>query len=196
LWSKQPRVDLGIPADGAKVIVVKFNDWQCPSCKMAHEAYKPVLEKYAKEKPGAVKYVLKDYPLNTKCNFQLPSNFPGHAGACEAAVAVRLARAKGPEKEDALVTWLLGNQETLTPATVKSAVERLAGVTDFDTQYPIVINDVKRDINDGGVLQVGFTPTFYINGVKANTADGRWLPAEYFDMILQYEISRSEKAGK
>ena len=29
-WAKQPRVDLGIPADGAKVVVVKFNDYQCP----------------------------------------------------------------------------------------------------------------------------------------------------------------------
>ncbi len=43
-WAQQPRVDLGIPADGAKVIVVKFNDWQCPSCSAAHQAYKPVLD--------------------------------------------------------------------------------------------------------------------------------------------------------
>ena len=29
-WAKQPRVDLGIAADGAKVVVVKFNDYECP----------------------------------------------------------------------------------------------------------------------------------------------------------------------
>src|SRR5262245_2592590 len=39
-WAKQPRVDLGIPADGAKVIVVKFNDFQCPGCRETHEWYK------------------------------------------------------------------------------------------------------------------------------------------------------------
>ena len=32
-WAQQPRVDLGIPAAPAKVIVVKFNDCQCPSCR-------------------------------------------------------------------------------------------------------------------------------------------------------------------
>jgi hypothetical protein len=70
-WFRQPRVDLGIPADGAKVVVVKFNDFQCPPCGQTYEWYKPVLEKFERTDPGAVKMVLKDWPWNAKCNFTL-----------------------------------------------------------------------------------------------------------------------------
>src|SRR5262245_26771217 len=62
-WAQQPRTDLGIPAGDAKVLIVKFLDWQCPSCKAAHLTYKPVLDKFEKELPGMVKQVIKDFPL-------------------------------------------------------------------------------------------------------------------------------------
>ena len=41
--------------------------------------------------PGAVKVVLKDYPLNSECNANMTTML--HPAACDAAVAVRLARA-------------------------------------------------------------------------------------------------------
>src|SRR6185503_13591130 len=31
-YTSQPRVPLIVPAEGAKVLVVKFNDYQCPAC--------------------------------------------------------------------------------------------------------------------------------------------------------------------
>ncbi len=52
-WFKQNRVDIGVPANGAKVLIVKFIDWQCPSCKAAHFAYKPLLDEFEKTNPGA-----------------------------------------------------------------------------------------------------------------------------------------------
>ena len=36
----------------AKVLVVKFNDFQCPPCRNSHMAYKPILAKFAMEHPG------------------------------------------------------------------------------------------------------------------------------------------------
>ena len=39
----QPKVDVPIPDNGAKVLVVKFNDYQCPACKITHDLYKGVL---------------------------------------------------------------------------------------------------------------------------------------------------------
>ena len=35
-----------VPADGAKVVIVKFNDYQCPACKLTYETYKQILAKY------------------------------------------------------------------------------------------------------------------------------------------------------
>src|SRR6266513_1797878 len=59
-----PRTPLVIPADGAKVLVVKFNDYQCPACGQSFLQYKPIFAKYEAERPGAVRVVLKDFPLH------------------------------------------------------------------------------------------------------------------------------------
>ena len=42
----QPRVPLVVPAEGAKVLVVKFNDFQCPACGQSYLQYKPIFAKY------------------------------------------------------------------------------------------------------------------------------------------------------
>ncbi|HSK40407.1 MAG TPA: vitamin K epoxide reductase family protein [Arenibaculum sp.] len=96
-WAQQPRVELGIPADGAKVVIVKFNDYQCPGCRQAHDFYKPILEKFAQSHPGEVKQVVKDWPWDNQCNFNAPTA-TGHPGACAAAAAVRIARDQSAEK--------------------------------------------------------------------------------------------------
>lgn len=186
-WAQQPRVDLGIPADGAKVVVVKFNDYQCPGCRETHEWYKPVLAKFQQSNPGAVKYVLKDWPWNTNCNFNAGRTL--HPAACEAAAAVRMARDQGKAKEVEMEEWIYGNQPTLTSASVKAATQRILGITDFDRQYEKKLPDIRRDIADGGALRIGSTPTLFINGVRIE----QLMPAQYFELAIQLELS---KAGK
>jgi uncharacterized membrane protein/protein-disulfide isomerase len=186
-WAKQPRVDLGIPADGAKVVVVKFNDWQCPSCKAAYYAYKSLLDKYAETMSGAVKVITKDYPLNSRCNFNIPTQM--HPGACEAAAAARLAAER--HKAEPMIDWLFSHQEGLTPETVKAQVKTLLGIDDFDREYTRVLPDIKRDAADGNALHVQYTPTYYVNGVKAQLSNGSWLPVQYFDYAIQYELEHS-----
>jgi len=187
IWAAQPRVDLGIPADGARVVIVKFNDWQCPSCKLAYFAYKSVLDKYAQTMPGQVKVVTKDYPLNSRCNFSVSREM--HAAACEAAASVRLATEK--QKTEQMVLWLFSNQETLTPQAVEAQARGMLGVVDFGREYGRFLPDIKRDAADGAALNVQYTPTYYVNGVKAQANEGAWLPAEYFDYAIQYELRKA-----
>ena len=68
----QPKVDVPIPADGAKVLMVKFNDYQCPPCRQTYEAYGPLLEKWTKT--GQFKFVLKHFPLERECNGAAPGD--------------------------------------------------------------------------------------------------------------------------
>ena len=201
-WAAQPRVDLGIPANGAKVVIVKFNDWLCPACKGAQLAYQPILDKYAATAPGSVKYVVKDWPWNNTCNFNITVTISGHQGSCAAAAAVRMAADRG--KHDEMVAWIFDNQEKLVemgmrgvgaPEAVKAQAVQLLGLSDFDHDYALKLPDIRRDVADGGVLQVHSTPTFYVNGVHANGPNGETLPPEYFDLAIQYELTKSASAS-
>jgi len=178
-----PRVPLVIPAEGAKVLIVKFNDFQCPACGHSYLTYKPILAKYEAEHPGAVRVVLKDYPLNSQCNLDLTT--PMHPAACEAAVAVRLAKAHN--REEAMEEWLYTHQPSLTPAAVRQAARDIGQVNDFDVKYASTLELVKGDIALGHQLQVRSTPTFFINGVKV---EGEWAP-QYFDQAIAYELQRT-----
>jgi uncharacterized membrane protein/protein-disulfide isomerase len=179
-YTALPRVPLAVPTDGAKVLIVKFNDYQCPPCRMTYEQYKPVIAKYQGLYPGKVKFVTKDYPLDSECNVNVPNGM--HQSACEAAVAVRLARAKG--RGEAMEEWLFANQPQITPDLVKMGVRSVAGVEDFDAKYAATLEMVKGDIAMGAALQVRATPTFFINGVRIPV-----VKPEYFDRAIQYELN-------
>jgi uncharacterized membrane protein/protein-disulfide isomerase len=183
-WAKQPRVDMGISAEGAKVIVVKFNDFQCGACAQAEMVYKPVLQKFAASSPGAVKYVVKDWPWDTDCNFNSSRTIPGHEAACDSAAAARMARDRG--KYDEMAAWLYGNQGA-RPEAVREAAQKLLGVTDFDREYTAKLAGIRADIADGGVLNINGTPTYFINGVRL---PGGMRP-EYFEMAIDIELKKA-----
>jgi protein-disulfide isomerase/uncharacterized membrane protein len=177
----QPRIPVMVPSDGAAVVVVKFNDYQCPGCGQTYRDYKPVIAKWNKEAPGKVKFITKDYPLERECNQFVPQDL--HPGACEAAVAVRLAREKG--KGEAMEDWLVANQPALNAETVKKAAATVGGVTDFDKRYAAQLELVKADIAQGQQLKVTGTPTFFVNGMRMPG-----MRPEYFDAMIAWEMKR------
>jgi len=171
-----------VDAPGAAVVVVKFNDYQCPPCGNTFQAYKPLKAKWDKEAPGKVKFVTKDFPLEAECNPTIPQG--PHPIACEAAAAVRMARKNG--KAEALEDWLFANQLTLTLDGLKRAVRDIGGVADFDAQYPKVLADVKTDTGLGGFLGVRSTPTFFVNGIQM--PDAR---VPIMDLAIEHELKRA-----
>jgi uncharacterized membrane protein/protein-disulfide isomerase len=179
-----PRVPIVIPTDGAKVLIVDFSDFQCPFCKQAFYAYKPILQKYEAQQPGAVKFVLKDYPLDSECNVNVTGGGP-HPSACEAAVAVRLAQPHN--RMDAMEEWLFNNQPSLTPPVVRQAAHDVGQVNDFEAKYTFTLELVKGDIALGHQLGVKSTPTLFINGVKFEGV----LAPQYFDQAIAYELKRA-----
>ncbi|MGE0039878.1 MAG: vitamin K epoxide reductase family protein [Vicinamibacterales bacterium] len=183
----QPRVEVDAPRDGAEVLVVKFNDYQCPPCRQTYMDYTPIFAKYEREHPGKVKFVTKDFPLDPECNQFAQGG--SHTSSCEAAVSVRLAREKGKAEE--MERWLFDNQPTLTPTAVREAARMIAGVTDFEARYPEMLQLVRADIAQGNALGVRGTPTFYMNGLQLPG-----LRAEFFDAALAWELNRVESASR
>ena len=186
VMATSPRVPIVIPTDGAKVLIVDFSDFQCPYCRQAFYAYKPIIQKYDAQQPGAVKFVLKDYPLDSECNVNVSGGGP-HPSACEAAVAVRLAQSRN--RVEAMEEWLFANQPSLTPPVVRQAARDVGQVNDFEAKYAFTLELVKGDIALGHQLGVRSTPTLFINGVKFEGV----LAPQYFDQAIAYELKHATK---
>ena len=181
-WEMQPKVNVPVPDGGAKVLVVKFNDYQCPACKLTHDMYKPIWAKHAAG--GQVRYVVKHYPLEGECNPHAPGG--NHYASCEAAAGVIMARSKGTAAR--LEDWIFTNlgPPVMTPAQMRDGVRTVGGITDFDAQYPRALEEIKTDAGLGQLLGVNQTPTFFINGRKLPTT----LQAQYLDAIIELELQK------
>jgi uncharacterized membrane protein/protein-disulfide isomerase len=185
-FDMQPKVDVPVPSDGAKVLIVKFNDYQCPPCRQTFEAYNPILAKYATV--GGVKFVLKHFPLESECNAAAPGGV--HYASCEAAAAVVMARKKNDGSAEKLEHWFFDHQgpPILTPAQVKEAAKDVGGITDFDAEYERALVEVRNDAGMGALLGVKSTPTFFINGhLIAGGVEPR-----VFDAIIDMELKRAK----
>jgi uncharacterized membrane protein/protein-disulfide isomerase len=179
-WEVQPKTVVPVDAAGAKVIVVKFNDYQCPLCGMTYNAYKPVFQSHGSN----VKFVTKHYPLEGECNAGAPGG--SHRASCEAAAAVIMAREKGTAEK--MEDWLFSHlgPPMLTPEQVRQAARDVAGIQDFDARYQEVLKQVRADAALGDQLKVNSTPTFFINGRKLPEA----VAAQYMNALLEIELKR------
>src|ERR1051325_11238369 len=173
----QPRVNVPVPANGAQVLIVEFLDYQCPSCRQAYLEYKGIVAKYQND--SKVRFVPMDFPLDSECNTAAI-----HPAACEGAAAVRMAKAKGKGAE--MADYLFSNQEKMTPTWVKDSAKSVAGITDFDAEYPKVLEQVRADAALGRQLDVQGTPTFFVNGIKVNA-----LRPVFFEALIEHELKKA-----
>jgi uncharacterized membrane protein len=181
LDSQTPLTESGLlPTGATKVRFIKFNDYQCPSCRQTWAMYRGIIAKYEKQYPGVFVFETKDMPLEPECG--LASN---HMMACEAAAAVRLAR--GRNKGIEMETWLFNNQSfQMTRDDVKRGLREVAQITDFDAQYAGQLPAIRADVQLGTKLGVTGTPTFYMNGVMLRSVR----PA-YLDATIRYFLKKS-----
>jgi protein-disulfide isomerase len=167
---------------GVKVWVLKFNDYQCPACKMTYVAYKDIFAKYEAQYPGVFKYETRDFPLESECGLG-----GVHGGACEAAVAVRLAKAKDPARGKQLEDWLFDRQANMSRELVKEGLVEIAQVNSFDADYPKTLEAVRADVKLGQQLGVNGTPAFFINGIRVNFS----MRPAYLDAAIAYLLNKT-----
>ncbi len=172
------------PAD-AKVVVVEYADFECPSCKQLFDVMKQVVPLYPQ-----VKFVFKDFPLD-----QI------HPWARNAANAGRCAY-----QQNAAAFWqihdlLFENQVNITPANHWERLQEFAGQAGLDTAAfrlcitaPETKAYVDASIEEALRLRIGNTPTTFINGRRMVGGN-----REQLEQILQFELEAtkaSQPAGK
>ena len=181
-----PRTNLPVPSNGATVVIVKFTDYTCPACAATHFQYRDVLAKWDVTNPGAVRVVDMDFPLDPDCNAAVPRPF--HPLGCEAAVAVRLAAARGKREE--MKDWLYANYSTITAASIREAAQRIAGITNFNPLDPTAVAAIKTDAALGALNNVHSTPTYFINGTMIIEP----LTPPFFDQVIAIRAEAGDEA--
>jgi protein-disulfide isomerase len=161
------KIDVrGRPVRGAKqskVVVVAYDDLQCPFCTMMHQILFPEL---LKEYGDRVTFVYKDFPI------------PSHPWAIHAAVDANCLAAQNPDAYWNFVDSVHASQQQIngrgTQELRVAELDRIAMQLGTDHKLDAASlqacvktqNDtaIKASVHEGESLGVDSTPTLFING--------------------------------
>jgi protein-disulfide isomerase/uncharacterized membrane protein len=155
--------------DEAKVVLQVFTDPQCPACRVVSRSIETALDSVG---PERVLYVVRTYPLDSKCN---PNAGAMHPRACALSEAARCAGQQGKFWD--MLHWAYDTQ-TLSPAEVTEATSD-AGIRKQVAQIglnaqsfqqcidsKIEMKKIRDDLELGNKLGLTGTPMVILNGKK------------------------------
>lgn len=167
-------ISLGSPE--AKVTIVKFSDFQCPSCRAGAQTLHPVLKRLG----DRVRFVYRNFPLDVGCNRVVQHAM--HPFACEMALGALCADSQ--KKFEEYYQYAFDHQKELQQG---SALET-ARVLGLDTAKfeacladPATKTRLTQDIEEAIALKVESTPTFFVNGRRVTGAQ----PPEIWNAVLE-----------
>lgn len=146
----------------APITIVEFSDFECSACQMMHESLKPLLAKYE----GKILFIMRNFPLDNACNPFITKAF--HQEACHAAELARCAGEQGKFWEFADFLFESGVfKEPEVKAALAQSIERMG--LDSEGINECMSSDrqmarIRADIEEGIRLNLGGTPTFFVNG--------------------------------
>jgi protein-disulfide isomerase len=139
----------------AKVVLVEFADFECPSCRQLDSLLREVLPKYPQ-----VRLVFKDFPLEQV-----------HPWAMTAAIAGHCALQKSQDAFWSFHDAVYDNQDMITADNAFSKLNDLAKAAGVDpTTFGACMTDpktrqtVEKSIAEGKALNINSTPTTFVDG--------------------------------
>jgi protein-disulfide isomerase len=165
----------------ATITLVEFSDFQCPVCRSLHDVLRGMLPNYPQ-----VRVVFKDFPIE-----QL------HPWARTAALAGRCAYQQQPAAFWKMYDSIYDHQDIISAANAWAKMGEYAEQAGLNgdafrscmaSPQAGAAVDASRD--NGQQLEVGSTPTVFINGRRLVGADARAL-----EQYIQYELAQ-QKSGK
>ncbi len=163
----------------APVTIIKFSDFQCGACRRGAESLHTILQEFH----GKVRFVLKNFPLDSSCNRMIKAAM--HPASCEAARVAYCASKQGKFLE--AYETLFENQLALSPGKVIAMLEQTApSLLSYDALRACAPTDeaelaVRKTIEDGIKAGVESTPTFYVNGYQVAGA----YPPQFWRTLLK-----------
>ena len=171
----------------AKVVVVNFDDFQCPFCSRMHQVLFPEI---FKEYSDRVKFVYKDFPL-----------MEIHPWATHAAIDANCLAAQSSEAYWSFADYIHANQHLVgaekAPDGQFKAIDRIT--TEQGQKFNVdqtklqscmkAQNDapIQASKKEGEILGVTATPTLFINGQEIDGA----LPIDEIRATLDQALTRA-----
>lgn len=155
----------------APVTIVMFSDFQCSACSAVH----PILKKAIAEYKDRVRFVVRDFPLESI-----------HENAFKAAQAANAANAQGKFFE--YTELLYNNQNSLDTASLKEFASRVGlDRKKFDAELDSgkYAEEIRQDMADGESYGITSTPTVFVNGLKV-----RQFSAEGFKKAIERALRK------
>jgi protein-disulfide isomerase len=166
----------------APVKLVEFSDFECPVCRNLHDVLRGLLPNYPQ-----VQIIFKDFPIE-----QL------HPWARTAALAGRCAYLQDPKAFWKIYDLIYDGQELISAENAWTKMNDFAGQVGLDPERfksclasPEAAAAVDASRANGQQLEVGSTPTMFVNGRRIVGVDPRVI-----EQYIQYEIARSKTAEK
>ncbi len=184
---------LSIGPANAPITLVEFSDFQCPFCRIAAYNINSVVNRY----PHKIKIIFRNFPLNQACNSNVQQT--AHPIACEAARAALCAHKQGKFEET--YKKLFQEQATFAPGRPLEITREIMKLSRQDPlqiqgcmDSPEVKTAIARDVEEGTVLGVQSTPTFFINGHRVEGAMPIAVWIQLIDHLLEssphHEVNR------
>jgi protein-disulfide isomerase len=158
------------------VTVVEFSDFECPVCRSLHDAVRQLLPNYPQ-----VRLVFKDFPLE-----QL------HPWARTAALAGRCAYQQDPKAFWKMYDLIYDGQDVISAENAWGKMTDFARQSGIDADLfkacmasPEAGAAVDASRANGVQLEVGSTPTIFVNGRRIIGADPRIL-----EQYIKYELEQ------
>ena len=185
LAENRAKIDLkDAPAMGdanAPVTIVEYSDFECPVCRTLHDGLRDMLPTYK----GQVKVVFKDFPIE-----QI------HPWARTAALAGRCAYQGNPAAFWKLYDLIYDSQDLISASNAWDKMNEYAGRAGLNQEaFKGCLSSkeagaaVDASRANGQSVDVGSTPTIFVNGRKIVGADGRLI-----EQYIQYEIAKTKSA--
>ncbi|GAB4488918.1 MAG: hypothetical protein Fur0016_20290 [Anaerolineales bacterium] len=156
----------------APITIIEFSDYECPFCARWHQQ---VYKRLMKEYEGKIRFVYRDFPLDSI-----------HANARPAAMAAHCAREQNAyfTFHDALFSYQYGlGREAYLKYAAELSLDTQAFQTCLDEQRHA--DKVEANLRYGLSIGVSSTPTFFVNGIAIVGAQ----PYEVFQQLIEKELA-------
>lgn len=140
------------PATSSPVTIIEFGDFACPYCRQSAQVVRAI----AAEHPDEIKYIFRDYPL--------------HDNSIDLALGARCAGEQGRFWEYYDEVFINKEETEATGTELRDLLMSLADEMGLNTaKYDQCLTDrryilqIKKDYDDGELLKIAGTPTWFIN---------------------------------